>query len=100
VIDIMATPAGIEPATFSLEGTCGSCDFKVRSDKSTVFRAIEPKRLSAAVRMKANDSTAQYASICPSLSFRQGQPGNYAAAAFAQRAGLSTAFAAGPHRTR
>jgi hypothetical protein len=55
----MATPAGIEPATFSLEGTCGCCSINAHSDKSTVLRAIEPKRLSATVRMKANDSTGQ-----------------------------------------
>jgi hypothetical protein len=55
----LATPAGLEPATFSLEGTCGCCSINAHSDKSTVFRAIEPKRLSAAVRMKANDSTGQ-----------------------------------------
>jgi hypothetical protein len=53
---LLATTAGIEPATFSLEGTCGCCSISGHSDKSTVFRAVEPKRLSAAVRMKANDS--------------------------------------------
>jgi hypothetical protein len=58
-ISSVATPAGIEPATFSLEGTCGCCSINVHSDKSTLFRAIEPKRLSAAVRMKANDPTGQ-----------------------------------------
>jgi hypothetical protein len=41
----LATPAGFEPATHNLEVACGFCDFKARSDKSTISWTIERKRL-------------------------------------------------------
>ena len=44
MIDIMATLAGIEPATFSLEVPRGPCDFKAHSDKLLRITPFERKR--------------------------------------------------------
>jgi len=37
---LLGTPAGLEPATHSLEESCWSNDFKDHSDKSTLFRLL------------------------------------------------------------
>jgi hypothetical protein len=46
----VATPAGFEPATFSLEGNGATSYFKCHSDKRSLSALIEHKRLIVAVR--------------------------------------------------
>ena len=41
----MATPAGFEPATFSLEGVEKSNAFQAHADKQAGFGAIDPAAL-------------------------------------------------------
>jgi hypothetical protein len=45
----LATPAGIEPATFSLEEGCWSNDFNGRLVGTAAIRSIDPKQLFPAV---------------------------------------------------
>ena len=49
--EVMATPAGFEPATFSLEGTRSPRNFNARSDKRALIGVFEPKQQFGAVRM-------------------------------------------------
>ena len=51
----LATPAGIEPATFSLEVPCGPCDFKAHSDKLLRITPFERKRQFPIVGMSKSD---------------------------------------------
>jgi hypothetical protein len=52
----LATPAGIEPATFSLEKSCWSNDFKAHSDKRPRICPVERKREFPIVGTMIDDS--------------------------------------------
>ena len=50
ILERFGAGEGNRTLVISLEVPCGCCDFKARSDKSTIFRAIEPERLIRFVR--------------------------------------------------